>query len=150
MALSQVADEYEDSYGSWSELAQVVDAHGGVLRVSMADLKPLTGLTRLKVNVVAAISVSLTDVGLGHLPADLPRNQNDSVVVYKLSSYAGAVIDAVRSGASSARAEEALRKLNTSETIQRERENDIKLAELSAKVDELEALLASFREVLDA
>ncbi|MBW4705195.1 hypothetical protein [Micromonospora sp. RL09-050-HVF-A] len=143
-------EEYETTYSSWQELRDDVDANGGVLRVSMWSLREITGLTRLKVHVVARISEALTDVGLAHLPIDLPRNQNEYVVVYRATSEAAAIINAVRNGSSSEAAERALRKVNTSDTIQVDRKNETKLDELAAKVDELENLLKDFRDVLAA
>ncbi|MEU8048130.1 hypothetical protein AB0B71_28785 [Micromonospora echinofusca] len=150
MTQSETEEGYEAAYETWQELDADVRANGGVRRVSMWDLRYLSGYQRLKVNVVATISAELANMGLGHLPAELPRNQNHYVVVYKIGSEAGAVINAVRNGSSSEEAERALRKLNTSDTIQVDRENEAKLEELAAKVDELEALLKGFREVLQA
>jgi len=135
--------------GRWQDLDADVRANGNVLRVSMWDLRHLSGKMRLKVNVVAAISGELADIGLGHLPHELPRNQNEYVVVYKIGSEAGAVINAVRNGSSSEQAERALRSLNTSKTIKIDRQNEAKIAELAAKVDELENLLKGFRDILD-
>lgn len=141
-------DEYETTYDSWQELREDVDAHGGVLRVSMWSLREITGRSRLKVHVVAGISGALTDVGLAHLPIDLPRSQNEYVVVYRANSEAAAIINAVRNGSSSEAAERALRKVNTSDTIRTDRKNEAKLDELTSKVDELESLVKSFRDIL--
>ncbi|NMO57788.1 hypothetical protein HH310_42330 [Actinoplanes sp. TBRC 11911] len=141
-------EEYETSYSSWQELREDVDANGGVLRVSMWSLREITGMTRLKVHVVASISEALTDVGLAHLPTDLPRNQNEYVVVYRATSEAAAIINAVRNGSSGEAAERALRKVNTSDSIQANRKNEAKLDEIAGKVDELESLLKDFRDVL--
>ena len=102
------------------------------------ELGRLTGFKRLKVNVVAAISGQLHNIGLDHLPQNLPRNRNQHVVVFKIGSEAGAVINAVRNGTSSEEAERALRKLNTSDSIKADRRNEAKIAELTEKADELE------------
>jgi hypothetical protein len=143
-------DEYVPPYASWQALRDDVDANGGVLRVSMWDLREITGKYRLKVHVVANISESLIDVGLAHLPVDLPRSQNEYVVVYRATSEAAAIVNAVRNGSSSETAERALRKVNTSDTIQVDRKNEAKIDELSAKVDELENLVKEFRDTLAA
>src|SRR5690349_12755511 len=111
MADVEEYEEYEAPYETWRQLRDDVDASGGVLRVSMWDLRQITGMTRLKVQVVAGISAALADVGLAHLPFDLPRNQNEWVVVYRVASEAGSVINAVRNGSSTEEAERALRKV---------------------------------------
>lgn len=141
--------EYKD-FSSWQELKTIVDAHEGVLRVKMWDLRKLTGMTRLKVHVVAGISDALADVGLAHLPVKLPRDQEDYAVIYKVASPAAGIINAVRNGSSSESAERALRSVNTSDTLRVDRKNKAKLTELSDKVEELEALLTEFHEVLDS
>jgi hypothetical protein len=150
MTQSDLEDGYQPPYETWQDLDADVRANGGVLRVGMWDLRCISGYQRLKVNVVRYISDELAGIGLGHLPVELPRDQNEYVVVYKVGSEASAVINAVRNGSRSEEAARALRKLNTSEAIETDRQNEAKLAELAAKVDELGNLLTSFREVLDA
>jgi hypothetical protein len=150
MTQSDPKDEYQPPYETWQDLDTAVRADGGVLHVGMWELRHISGYRRLKVNVVKFISDELADNGLSHLPAELPRDQNEYVVLYKVGSEAGAVINAVRNGSSREEAARALRKLNTSEAIRAERQDEAKLAELTAKVDELENLLKGFREVLDA
>ncbi|SNS73116.1 hypothetical protein [Actinomadura mexicana] len=151
MTVGEIVDEHEEpKYDTWQELDADVRARGDVLRVSMWDLRHLTGYTRLKVNVVAKISRELRNIGLDHLPVDLPRDQNEYVVVYKTGSEAAAVIDAVRNGSSSDRAEQALRQINSAKALKVDRQNEAKIAELAEKVDELEALLKEFREILNA
>jgi DNA-directed RNA polymerase subunit H (RpoH/RPB5) len=143
-------DGYEPKYKTWQDLDDAVRAHGRVLRVLMWDLRFLSGFQRLKVNVVATISEQLRNIGLDHLPEDLPRDRNQHVVVFKIGSEAGAVINAVRNGTSSEEAERALRKLNTSDSIRADRQNEAKIAELTEKADELETLLKGFRDILNA
>jgi hypothetical protein len=150
MTQSDLEDEYQPPYETWQDLDTAVRANSGVLHVGMWELRHISGYKRLKVNVVKYISDELADNGLSHLPAELPRDYNESVVLYKVGSEAGAVINAVRNGSNREEAVRALRKLNTSEAIRAERQNEAKLAELAAKVDELENLLKGFREVLDA
>jgi hypothetical protein len=154
MTQSDLEDEYQQPYETWQDLDTDVRANGGVLHVGMWDLRRISGYRRLKVNVVRYISDELAGIGLSHLPVELPRDQNEYVMVYKVGSEASAVINAVinavHNGSGSEEATRALRKLNTSEAIEAGRENEAKLAELTAKVDELENLLKGFREVLDA
>jgi hypothetical protein len=151
MTQSDLEDKYQHPYETWQDLDTAVRANSGVLHVGMWQLRHISGYQRLKVNVVKYISDELADNGLSHLPAELPRDQDEYVMLYKVRSEAGAVINAVLlNGSNREEAVRALRKLNTSEAVQAGRQNEAKLAELAAKVDELENLLKGFREVLDA
>lgn len=142
-------DKYEPKCATWQDLDDDVRAHSGVLRVRMADLRRLSGFTRLKVHVVAAISNKLHSIGLDHLPADLPRAWDQHVVVFKSGSEAGAVINAVRNGTSSEEAERALRRLNMSDLIKEDGQDEAKIAALAEKVGQLENLLKDFRDILN-
>lgn|GEM_PF-2701678 len=148
--MADVSDEYEEIFESWQDLRRAVDAHSGVLRVSMLSLRQITGKDRLKVHVVAGISEALLDVGLAHLPPDLPRSQHAHVVVYRASSDAAHIVNAVRNGSSSEAAERALRKVNTSDTLKTDRKNEEKLEDLATKVEELEAITKELRDILAA
>ncbi|MEU2875073.1 hypothetical protein [Streptomyces sp. NPDC007070] len=97
---------------SWDELRKAVEDNGGVLRIYMADLRELQNAGRLGVNVRNDISRRLAGVGLGHLPAELPSYQENEVVLFQLGTPAADVVEAVR-GDNFARAEDALRRLNT-------------------------------------
>lgn len=146
-----VPDNYDpDSleFSSWSDLDETIKASGGILRVAMWTLRDIDDYGRLGVRVLASIHDRLADIGVGHLPSNLPNNQYDTVVLYKVSTDAGAVVSAVRNGTRTSEAESALRRLNTSDVVQAEKAKDAKLADLADKVDELEKLLASFREIL--
>lgn len=150
MTTIELDNEYEPKYTTWQELDEDVCVHDGVLRVLMSDLRDLSGYQRLKVHVVAAISRQLRSNGLDHLPTDLPRDQNQHVVVFRAGSEAGAVINAVRNGTSSEEAERAFRKLNTSGSIKVDRHTEATIAELTEKADEWEHLLKGFRDILNA
>jgi hypothetical protein len=145
-----VSDDYDPNmseFPSWAELDKAIKANSGVLRVAMWALRDIDDWGRLGVRVLASIHDKLVDIGVGHLPFDLPNNQNEIVVLYQVSTEAGAVVSAVRNGTSTADAESALRRLNTSDAVQAERAKDAKLADLADKVDELEKLLTGFRAV---
>jgi len=143
-------DDFESDspeFAAWSDLDEAIKANGGVLRVAMSALRDIDKYGRLGVRVLTSIHDNLADIGVGHLPFDLPNNQHQSVVLYKVSSEAGAVIAAVRNGSSTGDAESALRRLNTSDAVQAEKAKDAKLADLADKVDDLEKLLVSFRTI---
>ncbi|MFJ4674042.1 hypothetical protein [Kitasatospora purpeofusca] len=137
------------SFSSWPELDTAIKDNGGVLRVAMWAVRDIDGHGRLGVRVLDTLHRKLADIGVDHLPLDLPNNQYQSVVLFKRASEAGAVVAAVRSGNSTADAESALRRLNTSDAIQAEKEKDAKLADLADKVDDLEKLLVGFRTILN-
>jgi|SRR6266571_1283723 len=149
MAASADYDPYALEFDSWAALDQVIKEHGGVLRVAMWALRDIDNYGRLGVRVLASIHERLGDIGVGHLPVDLPNNQDQTVLLYKLSSEAGAVVSAVRTGAATPDAENALRKLNTSDVVQAEKVKAAKLADVAEVADDLEKLLDSFRKILN-
>lgn len=112
MSAVEVVDVQDFSAGSWDELRKAVENCGGVLRLHMGHLRNVIDAGRLGINVRNDISRRLAGAGLGHLPAELPPYQENEVVIYQLGTQAADVIEAVR-GDNFARAEEALRRLNT-------------------------------------
>jgi hypothetical protein len=79
----------------------------------MDTLKKIDGAGRLGVHVRTAISKTLESHGLGHLPRELPPNQEDPVRLYLLGSPIADVIKAVLGP--SDRGDETLRSIGTSE-----------------------------------
>lgn len=139
----------EPEFSTWAELDAAIKEHGGVLRVAMWALRDIDGYGRLGVRVLTTIHDKLMNIGVDHLPTDLPNNQHQHVVLYKIGSEAGAVISAVRNGTSTVDAEDALRRLNTSENLQDARQKDALLWEASEKVEELQEFVTKFRALLD-
>jgi hypothetical protein len=105
-------EPYEFDGTSWDDLRKAVEDNGGVLRIYMADLRELQNAGRLGINVRNDISRRLAGIGLGHLPAELPPYQENQIVLFQLGTPAADVVEAVR-GDNFARAEQALRRLNT-------------------------------------
>ncbi|MEU0726193.1 hypothetical protein [Streptomyces sp. NPDC006140] len=97
---------------TWDDLRKAVEENGGVLRIYMASLRELQNAGRLGIHVRNEISRRLAGAGLGHLPDELPPYQENEVVVFQLGTPAADVVEAVR-GDNFARAEDALRRLNT-------------------------------------
>lgn len=112
MSLVDASDLKDIEAGSWDELRKAVENCGGVLRIHMGQLKGIIDAGRLGINVRTDISRRLAGVGLSHLPAELPPYQDNEVVLYQLGTPAADVVEAVR-GDNFARAENALRRLNT-------------------------------------
>lgn len=125
---------WEDTrYTSWDVLRDTVKRADGVLRVEMWELRELEQAGRLGVHVRASISRRLQNLGLSHLPGELPSYQEDYVVLYELGTAAADVVEAV-TGPVTRKAERALRRLNRSRDAE-------KLLAISEKIAELADLL---------
>jgi hypothetical protein len=77
-------------------LKEEIEANGGILAVDMRRLRNDCGWDKLGPNVVNLVSNYLQDVGIGHLPEELPRYQDRVIRVYLKSSVVGQIIGAVR------------------------------------------------------
>lgn len=138
------ADQADANYETWQDLRDDVDTHDGVLSVNMWTLRQISGKSRLKSQVVAGIANDLIDIGLGHFPAELPRNQNGWVTLYRRSSPGGELLDAVRGGANlTTSAIKGLRQLNTSDAIKTDKAKDAKLADATTGMADIEQKLAA-------
>jgi len=82
-------------FESFEELRDTVQESGGVLTISMEDMRDAHGAGRLGVHVRSAISKGLQGLGLGHYPPELPAYQEQYVRVYRLGSPIADLIDAV-------------------------------------------------------
>lgn len=82
-------------FTDFSELRSAVEANGGVLTVTMADLKDIIKAGRLGVHVRSNISQYLDKAGLGHAPRNLPPFQTELVRVYTQNTPAAQIIDLV-------------------------------------------------------
>lgn len=76
------------------ELKHKVDEAGGVLTVSMEDLRDAYGADRLGVNVRTRLQEQLAKLGLAHRPKDLPAYQEQQVRIYVQDSQVGELIRA--------------------------------------------------------
>lgn len=77
------------------DLTQVdreIAAGDGYAAISVKTLRDAVGASRAKVNVVAEISAGLQAAGYGHIPLDIPKQQDRVVLVYKQGAGAGAAI----------------------------------------------------------
>lgn len=80
---------------SWSELKQKVEDDGGVTTLNMAELRDIHKVKKLGVHVRDNISQQLRSVGLGHIPVELPSNQENEVRLYGLGTDIAKLCDAV-------------------------------------------------------
>lgn len=71
----------------------------GAVEVEMKRLRDACGSGSIKKHVAKDIHAKLEAHGLGHVPTNLPMNQNAVVLVYKLSSLVGTIVEAVRAEA---------------------------------------------------
>lgn len=81
---------------TWAELLKAVDESNGLTRVTMATLRELEGAERLGKHVLTAITTKLSQLGLGHLPDELPNRQDQPVMLYKVGTPAADTIRAIR------------------------------------------------------
>lgn len=80
---------------SMTDIKIKVEAEGGVASFQMGEVRDAHGAGRLGVHVRTNISKSLSGMGLGHYPSDLPDSQYAPVRIYKLGSSIADLIDAV-------------------------------------------------------
>ena len=79
----------------WNGIKATVEENGNVCTVSMLELREAAGKEKLGVNVNAGIKKKLAGLGLGHIPADLPRYQHEQIRLYKKGTAVGELIDTV-------------------------------------------------------
>ncbi len=91
---------------TFEELRESVERRGGVHRISMGDLRDINGAGKLGIHVVTQIRRSVSRAGLSILlPAgstDVPRYQEEDVVIYVTQSKVGEIIEAVHAADASA------------------------------------------------
>ncbi len=80
---------------AWSELRQRVEDEGGVTTVTMAELRDIHQVRKLGVHVRENISKQLGSEGLGHIPSELPPNQENEVRLYRLGTAIAELCGAV-------------------------------------------------------
>lgn len=83
-------------FKSITELRARVEEGGGILAVSMVDVRDAGEARRLRNNVRERLARALQNEGLGHLPPEpLPNDQNDFIRVYSRNSDLGEIVEAV-------------------------------------------------------
>jgi hypothetical protein len=80
---------------NYKAIGEKVDKAGGIIAVTMEEIRDAAGLKKLGVNVVDEISRGLKGVGLDHAPAKLPTSSWETVLVFRQNSEANRVIQAV-------------------------------------------------------
>ncbi len=89
-------DPWQERFASFDDLRHLVDGEGGLLRVSMYELRRAHGAGKLGVRVREEIVQQLAGVGLGFFPGpDLPTYQEHDVRVYRRGTPVGDLVDAV-------------------------------------------------------
>lgn len=79
----------------YEELRTAVAADGGLHVVTMGVLRDIQGAGRLGSRVLGVISAQLESHGMGHIPKELPGNQDSPVRVYLLGTPIAETVDAV-------------------------------------------------------
>jgi len=80
---------------TFDQIKSHVVENGGAKRVQMRRLRDAGGYGKLGKHVARAITESLKNRGLGHLPLELPLSQNAHVTVYEIGSLPGKLVLAV-------------------------------------------------------
>lgn len=88
--------EGELAVTTWAELLKAVEDGHGLKRVTMATLRELEGAQRVGKHVLTAIDTKLSQLGLGHLPDELPNRQDQPVMLYRVGTPAADAIRAIR------------------------------------------------------
>jgi hypothetical protein len=113
---------------SWSNVKENVADNGGVHTVTMEQLRDAAGKDKLGVHVRDEIKSSLAQMGLGHVPKELPKNQHEQVRLYSRGTAIGDFIDTVLSPGG---------------------QNDIKLKEsLSEESSKYQSIIEQVRELV--
>jgi hypothetical protein len=81
---------------TWAELLRSVEDGHGLKRVTMATLRDLEGAERVGKHVLTAIDTKLSQLGIGHLPDELPNRQEADVMLYRVGTPAADAIRAIR------------------------------------------------------
>ncbi|MEU8906412.1 hypothetical protein [Streptomyces mirabilis] len=82
---------------SYQELRTKVAADGGLHVVAMGVLRDIQGAGRLGNRVLGTISKHLESHGMGHIPAELPGNQDSPVRIYFLGTPIADTVNAILS-----------------------------------------------------
>ena len=80
---------------TFEELRATIDQNGGVMTVSMADLRDIVKAGRLGIHVRGEIDRRLAEERIGHVPALLPSFQTASVRLYLTEAPVARIIEAV-------------------------------------------------------
>lgn len=88
--------ENMEAVTTWVELLKSVEDNSGLKRVTMEMLRDLEGAGRMGPRVLAAIDTKLSQLGLGHLPDELPVRQEAPVMLYRVGTPAADAIRAIR------------------------------------------------------
>lgn len=132
--------EEDVSYSSWNALREEIEAKGGILRVPMWQLRDLIGAGRLGVHVLTAISRELLGAGISFLPREMPSNQHEYVVLYRLGTQMSQILD-ILTGKDTITIEYTLRRLNTTEEVPNVEKVGERLEDLRDKIKEIEDLI---------
>jgi len=81
--------------GSYEELRTKAAADGGLHIMTMGVLRDIEGAGRLGSRVLGTISDKLRSHGMGHIPKELPDNQDSPVRIYLLGTPIADTVDAV-------------------------------------------------------
>jgi hypothetical protein len=86
----------EDKFSTLEELRDAVEHNENILTVPMWKVRDAYGAQRLKVHIRSGIHNELEGLGLAHMPATIPDDQNAILRVIKKGTPAAKLIAAAR------------------------------------------------------
>lgn len=83
----------KENLNTWPEVVEAVDSSNGVAVVTMETLRDIDGYGRLGGTVRANIRNKLATIGLGTIREELPSDGAASLLIYRLGTPAGHLIE---------------------------------------------------------
>ncbi len=83
----------KENLNTWPEVVEAVDSSNGVAVIMMETLRDIDGYGRLGGTVRANIHNKLATIGLGTIREELPSEGSASLLVYRLGTPAGHLIE---------------------------------------------------------
>jgi hypothetical protein len=80
---------------SVSDLFSRIEKSGGLVTVSMREMKQLYDATRLKSGVRESIEDDLKENGIGHIPPEIPNSEHAEIRLYVRGTRIGRFIQAL-------------------------------------------------------
>ncbi len=125
----------------WEIIQEEINKHDGIRTFSMGRLRKAAGYAQLGVHVRAEIAETLEEMGLGHIPEELPKYQECLIRLYdKEVADLGELFSMLSIPSRSTDAK--LRKIYESSAF-----ND-NIADAQNKIAEYEAIIENIRELV--
>jgi hypothetical protein len=101
-----------DFPATWPDLWRLLEQEAGIASTTMRTLRNLQGSYRTDPTVRDRIEERLSELGVGHIPKQLPTDQNKGVMLYLKGTEAGEIIRAIQGDVPTEALIHGLRNLN--------------------------------------